>query len=179
VDFAHGSFDDHRGPVIRLDWAFFERLPDLNGLDYWVNKKTSGMTLKQIATSFAKSSEFKNKYGPLSDTGFITLVYQNVLERDPDQAGLDHWVGRLKAGVPRGEMMTAFSESAEGMRRMRGETDSILLYLGMLRRLPTKAEFATAVAFLEGSGSIPSQPSELIAADLLASSAYAFRITST
>ena len=179
VDFAHGSFDDHRGPVIRLYWAFFERLPDQGGLDYWVNKKSGGMTLKQIATSFAKSSEFKNKYGPLSDTAFITLVYQNVLERNPDQAGLDHWVERLQAGVPRGEMMTAFSESAEGIRRMRGEADTILLYLGMLRRLPTKSEFTTAVSFLEGSGSIPAQPSELIATDMLASTAYANRLASS
>lgn len=179
VDFAHGTFDDHRGPVIRLYWAFFERLPDQGGLDYWVNKKAGGMTLKQIATSFAKSSEFKNKYGPLSDTAFITLVYQNVLERNPDPAGLDHWVARLEAGVPRGEMMTAFSESAEGIRRMRGEADTILLYLGMLRRLPTKPEFTTAVSFLEGSGSIPPQPSELVATDMLASSAYALRFTST
>lgn len=175
VDFAHGSFDDHRGPVIRLYWAFFERLPDQGGLDYWVKKKANGTTLKQIANSFAKSSEFQNHYGPLSNTAFVTLVYQNVLERNPDPAGLAHWIDRLEHGVTRGEMMTGFSESSEGIRRMRGEADAILLYLGMLRRLPTKPEFSTSVSFLEGSGALPPQPSELTAVDLLASSAYAAR----
>jgi Tol biopolymer transport system component len=172
VDLAHGAFDDHRGPVIRLYWAFFERLPDQGGLDYWVGKHAGGTTLKQIAQAFAKSSEFQNHYGPLTDTDFVTLVYQNVLERNPDAPGLAHWIDRIQHGVSRGEMMTGFSESSEGIRRMRGEVDTVLLYAGMLRRLPTKVEFTNAVALLEA---VPAQPSELLAMNLLISGEYAAR----
>ena len=151
-DFAHGSFDDARGPVMRLYWAFFHRMPDLNGLNFWVHKYEGGKTLKAIANEFAKSSEFKTKYGTVGNDAFITLVYQNVLERNPDAAGKAHWVGRLQDGVSRGEMMTAFSESSEGIRKMRGEIDTILLYLGMLQKLPTKAEFDSSVTLLEANG---------------------------
>jgi hypothetical protein len=42
----------------------------------------------------------------------------------------------------------------------------------MLRRLPTKVEFANAVALLEA---IPAQPSELLAMNLLISGEYAAR----
>jgi hypothetical protein len=171
-DFAHGTFDDARGPVMRLYWAFFHRMPDLNGLNYWVNKYEGGKTLKAIANEFAKSSEFKNKYGSLSNDAFITLVYQNVLERNPDAAGKAHWVGRLQDGVTRGEMMTAFSESSEGIRKMRGEIDSILLALGMLHRLPTPAEFTSWVNLLEGT---TPQVTEVLVNTILTSSAYAQR----
>ncbi|HWJ62150.1 MAG TPA: DUF4214 domain-containing protein [Acidimicrobiales bacterium] len=169
-DFAHGTFDDARGPVMRLYWAFFHRMPDLNGLNYWVGKYQGGMTLKAIANSFAKSSEFKTKYGSVSNDAFITLVYQNVLERDPDGPGKAHWVGRLEDGVTRGEMMTAFSESNEGIRKMRGEIDSILLAIGMLHRLPTPAEFTSWVNLLEANGG---QVTEVLIVTILTSSAYA------
>jgi hypothetical protein len=69
-------------------------------------------------------------------------------------------------------MMTGFSESSEGIRRMRGEVDTVLLYAGMLRRLPTKVEFTNAVALLEA---VPAQPSELLAMNLLISGEYAAR----
>ena len=171
-DIAHGTFDDARGPVMRLYWAFFHRMPDRNGLDFWVKKFSGGKTLKGIANEFAKSSEFTNKYGPLGDDAFITLVYQNVLERNPDAAGKAHWVGRLEDGVTRGEMMTAFSESSEGIRKMRGEIDSILLALGMLDRLPTPAEFTAWVNTLEGASP---QVTEVLVLTILTGSAYAQR----
>ena len=174
TDLAHGGFDDHRGPVIRLYWAFFGRLPDQGGLDYWVKKHRTGTTLKAIANSFAKSSEFVNHYGLLSDTAFVTLVYQNVLERNPDPAGLAYWIDRIQHGVTRGEMMTGFSESSEGVRKMRGEVDAVLLYAGMLGRLPTKGEFTNTVSLLESGAS---QPSEVFALMVLTSGPYAARFS--
>ena len=48
-DFAHGTFDDHRGPIMRLYWAFFLRMPDLNGLNFWTAKEAGPMTLRQVA----------------------------------------------------------------------------------------------------------------------------------
>ena len=85
---AHGTFDAHRGPVIRLYWSFFHRIPDAGGLNYWVKKNTTGTNLNTIADSFAKSSEFTTAYGSLSNDAFVKLVYGNVLGRTPDAAGL-------------------------------------------------------------------------------------------
>ena len=168
-DMAHGTFDDHRGPVTRLYWSFFHRLPDPSGFTYWVNKHASGTSLRKIANEFAKSSEFKTKYGTVSDTAFITLVYQNVLERQPDAAGLAHWVAKLHDGVSRGEMMTNFSESSEGIRHLRPETDTVLLYLGLLRALPTKQQLTFGAGLLLANGG---QPTEVLVDALITSSAY-------
>ena len=172
-DLAHGTFDQHRGPVMRLYWSFFHRVPDLNGLNYWIGKNANGMSLNKVATSFAGSSEFKNTYGALSNQAFVKLVYLNVLERQPDAAGLSHWVKKLDAGMSRGEMMTAFSESSEGVRKMRPQVDSILVFLGMLRRLPTTGEFTNATAMLTFQGG---KPTEVLIDAVLRSQQYALRV---
>ena len=66
--------------------------------------------------------------------------------------------------------MTAFSESSEGIRKMRGEIDSVLLGLGMLHRLPTAAEFPGWVNFLEANGG---QDTEFLILNILTSSTHA------
>ena len=44
-------------------------------------------------------------------------VYRNVLDREPDQAGLEFWSGQLERGARnRGQVMTGFSESSEFSR---------------------------------------------------------------
>ncbi len=170
---AHGPFDDHRAPVMRLYWAFFKRVPDLAGLNYWSGKHAKGMSMKDIANGFAKSSEFQNNFGGGTDTQFVTLVYTNVLERQPDQAGLDHWVNKMKAGTTRGEMMINFSESSEGIRKMRGEVDTELVVLGMLHRVPTKGEVISYANALELNGG---QPTEVLILNLLTSAEFASHV---
>ena len=73
-------------PVTRLYSAYFERLPDFGGYGYWTGRLRAGSSLKKVSDTFAASSEFKNKYGPLSNTAFVQKVYQNVLHRAPDSA---------------------------------------------------------------------------------------------
>lgn len=170
TSYAHGAFDDHRGPVMRLYWAFFKRAPDKGGLDYWTKKHVNGTTIKAIANSFATSSEFQTNFGTGTDTEFITLVYQNVLERNPDPAGLAHWVAKLSTGVSRGEMMTNFSESSEGIRKMRGEVDSVLVILGMLHRVPTTGELIGYAKALELNGG---QVTEVLVTAILTGAEYA------
>ena len=169
-DWAHGTFDDRRGPVTRLYWAFFKRLPDLGGSTYWVAKNTAGMNLNSIANYFAQSSEFQNTYGDATDAAYVALVYANVLDRAPDAAGTACWVAQLGGGLPRGQMMVGFSESNEGKRLRRGVVDAVLLHLGMLHRLPTADEVDAIVAQLAADGGTPT---ELVVLDLLTSGAYA------
>jgi len=69
--------------VVRLYSAYFLRIPDYDGLMYWVNRKTQGTALEEISDAFATSPEFQTTYGSLSNAEFVTLVYQNVLGRDP------------------------------------------------------------------------------------------------
>jgi hypothetical protein len=107
--------------VYRLYHAALDRAPDMNGLKSWTDALTSGATtLKQEAEVFATSPEFVSKYGNLDDTGYITLLYQNALDRDPDPGGLASWVGGLKAGMSRAEVLVSFSESEEHIGKTSG-----------------------------------------------------------
>lgn len=100
--------------ILRLYTAYFGREPDLAGYDYWVGafgRELAG--LPTMSQAFADSEEFRVTYGSLDNAQFVDLVYRNVLGREPDPAGLDHWVRALDSGYPRGSVMIAFSESEE------------------------------------------------------------------
>ena len=107
----------HIGSVRRLYQAFFLRDSDQAGLDYWVGQRNQGVSLEAIADHFASSDEFRARYGSLRNKDFVDMVYRNVLGRSPDQAGYDYWVGQLRGGMTRGEMMVGFSQSAEFISR--------------------------------------------------------------
>ena len=151
---AHGvRFGDTYGPVARLYFAYFLRVPDQSGLDHWREKYRTGTSLAAISQAFASSSEFRTRYGSLSNRQFVETVYLNVLGRPGDESGIAYWTGQLDSGKTRGAVMTGFSESSEFKRVRRNEIDTILIYRGMLGRVPTKAEFAHAVEHLDDSTS--------------------------
>ncbi len=100
--------------VERLYEAYFLRDPDPSGLRFWSDQHAQGLPLAEISSEFARSDEFVDRYGSLSDQQFVDLVYRNVLGRAADGAGLDHWVTQLRRGtLTRGGVMLSFSDSAE------------------------------------------------------------------
>ena len=169
---AHSTtWSGRRSPIIRLYWAFFLRKPDAGGLTYWTNKLATGTSLPAVASSYAASSEFQNTYGALSNSAFVTLVYENVLERSPDAGGLAYWKGKLDNGTfSRGDVMVGFSESSEGVRFLAPQVDVVLIHLGMLRQMPAEGLFATWTAQLE-AGIAP----EVFVRGLRVSAPYASR----
>lgn len=134
-----------QSPVIRLFQAYFLRLPDSSGLAYWTGKFRAGTKLSDISQTFANSSEFKNKYGALTNRQFVEKIYLNVLGRAGDSAGIASWTKKLDDKTKnRGQVMVAFSESSENLRKTQALVWTVNLYTGMLRRLPTKAEVTAA-----------------------------------
>lgn len=103
--------------VKRLYSAYFLRSADAKGLSYWKAEMSKGLPLSTVSEAFAASQEFVNRYGSLSNSDFVALVYQNVMGRKADRAGLDYWVAQLRRGLGRGAMMTNFSESPEYRQR--------------------------------------------------------------
>lgn len=108
-----------RDSVRRLYGAFFLRLPDADGLAFWEDAYlTCAFPLARIADEFARSAEFRARYGSLSNRQFVELVYANVLGRAGEAAGVNHWTTQLDAGgLSRGGVMVGFSESAEYVGR--------------------------------------------------------------
>lgn len=130
-------------PVARLYEAYFLRLPDPAGFDFWVSYMRRGASLAQVSAAFAGSAEFVARYGALSPSGFVDLVYRNVLGRAPDAGGRTYWVGQLVNGFrDRGSVMLGFSESVEHVQATRARTTVTLTYLGLLNRTPDPGSLA-------------------------------------
>ncbi len=101
-------------PIARLYQAAFDRTPDLDGLNYWVDQWESvQLSIGQIADGFYISDEFTATYGNLDDGAYLTQLYANVLDRAPDEGGFDYWIGRLDDGMTRPGVLASFSESLE------------------------------------------------------------------
>lgn len=131
------EFEARVAPVARLYWAYFDRIPDTAGLLHWVEETGSGSTLGDVSQAFAGSPEFGATYGSLSDADFVTLVYRNVLDREPDAAGRAHWTDQLaRRTLTRGQVMIGFSESPEYRAALADEVRVVLAYVAMLERSP-------------------------------------------
>jgi Tol biopolymer transport system component len=134
------AFAGKRPALIRLYFAYFRRLPDAGGLAYWTGKLDAGTSLDRVSSSFAASPEFKSTYGATTNGGFVKLIYQNIFSRQPDAAGLAYWTGRLDDGTSRGTVMTNFSESSEGRRKLQVPVDLTLFPLGLYGKIPTASD---------------------------------------
>lgn len=84
---------------IELYIAYFNRAPDAIGLNFWGTAFANGTSLDEMAALFGPQEETLAAY-PIgtSNEVFATTVYNNVLGRTPDQAGIDFWVGQLGSG---------------------------------------------------------------------------------
>lgn len=103
----------NQGAIYRLYLAYFLRPADAGGATFWTQEANGGRSLASISAAFARSPEFSDRYGDLTDAAFIELVYANVLGRQPDSAGRTFWLERMSRGTSRGDVMLAFSESPE------------------------------------------------------------------
>lgn len=104
--------------LIELYIAYFNRVPDANGLAYWIDRMKAGMTLDQVGESFYTAALlYPNETGysaSMSNAAFVTLIYKNVLGRpNPDQQGLDYWTNSLATGATtRGTLVRTMLNSA-------------------------------------------------------------------
>ena len=102
--------------IASLYLATFNRFPDMDGLDYW---ESTELTIEEISQSFFDQREARLLY-PKTDTNtiFIQKVYQNFLNRSPDDLGLAYWESELDSGrVDRGRFILAVINGAKDSDR--------------------------------------------------------------
>lgn len=116
------DIDGHGGQAYRLYQAAFGRTPDKAGLGFWINALDKGSSLAHVAGEFVNSSEFVTRSGGAAsdDATFVTLLYQNVLQRAPDAGGQQYWLDALHHGATRADLLQSFSESAENQAALVG-----------------------------------------------------------
>lgn len=159
-------------PVARLYRAFLGRAPDAGGLRFWIARKRAGTwSVTKMADAFAGSSEFKAKYGTLTNRQFVVRIYDDVLQRAPDPGGVDYWTARLDTKQKtRGGVMVGFSESNEYRTKQRANTDIAIAHTFLLQRAATPSEAAAwSTAMAAGTSHID------LLCELLESAAYAQR----
>lgn len=145
------AFEGRLAPIIRLYLTYFLRTPDTQGVDFWFDEYRSGRwTFVGISDFFAGSPEFVARYGAVDNAQFVRLLYANVFNRAPDAGGETFWIGELVNGRrSRGQVMADFSESQEFKTRSALRTSVMVVYLGMLRKMPSDSELASGLALLE------------------------------
>ena len=121
--------DDHAAIVARLYDAALDRQADGPGIKGWTDAFKGGMSLKAMADGFTGSTEFQMKYGALDDVSFVRQIYRNVLDREGEQSGVDAWIGGIKGGMSRADVVVGFSESQEHQNKMAPYIDNGIWYI--------------------------------------------------
>ena len=128
--------------IARLYSAAFNRAPDIGGLSGWEDIYGSNISTAvkahglyaalaqtndgfgtSIAGGFTQSAEFQSKYGSLTDAGFVTQLYLNVLNRTPAASELNAWLGLIHNGDANGThythdmVLVGFAESPENIAK--------------------------------------------------------------
>jgi len=90
--------------LLELYVAFFNRVPDADGLVYWIDQFIAGRSIPQIAETFyAAGMLYPSLTGlsvGMSNADFVNIIYRNVFGRpaDADPHGLAYWNGELASG---------------------------------------------------------------------------------
>ena len=137
--------------VIDLYQTFLNRDPDPDGFNFWVNYLAQGLTRNMLISQFAYCEEFKLYVEGLFGSGatrpednLVNDLYRGFLNRFPDTAGFNGWVGLMRGAQCAGaqavrdttcQIALAFIQSVEYGLRGRNNLEYVEdLYNGILRR---------------------------------------------
>lgn len=133
AEFAKRFLNNEQRVCIAYE-ALLGRAPDANGLAGWMAKLDSGMSMRAIVAGFCQSSEFRAlcaKWGVVpgtlgvteardrndSVTAFVQRLYQEVLKRRADTAGLNLHASTILSGGSAANLAWSFLGSAEFAKR--------------------------------------------------------------
>lgn len=101
------------------------RGPDAGGRAYWINQMRDGMSVARMAALFYGSPEYIAKEGNDLDR-WITDLYAELLDRQPDNGGLTYWVSETNLTTS-GSVALRFYQSDESRRaRVQGLYQALL-----------------------------------------------------
>lgn len=127
--------------IDRLYLAFFQRTPDDEGLEHWIDARGDGHRLEDIAEWFAESDEFEARYGGTDFSEFLDLLYTDVLGRPADPEGKAYWSGLLADGqVTRGTIVVYFTEGVELRQVAQTRSELLVVHRVMGWDRPTQTQ---------------------------------------
>ena len=113
---------------------YLQRTPDSSGLAYWKGVWHATGGPEGIKAGFAASPEFNHQAGDAAD-GWLTALYQRILNRTPDAQGFSYWQQRLADGTSEAAIALDFFDSPEAF-----DNDVTGWFEEYLGRVPSDAE---------------------------------------
>ena len=131
--------------IVELYTAYFNRVSDNGGLTHWMERynsiKESSTTtiidadtagagaLLQVAQEMTTEEEYTSQYTTSStNESFLSTIYQNILNRGIDSAGLTFWSNHLEKGsFTRSEAIVKIIDGAKSNTTEAGKLDAALL----------------------------------------------------
>jgi hypothetical protein len=105
--------------LVELYTAFFNRVPDADGMSFWIDEMKAGKTTNQVAEAFYNAgvnySSLTGFSSSMTNADFINVIYKNVLGRKDgaDAGGLSFWEAEITSGkATRGTLVTSILDSA-------------------------------------------------------------------
>jgi len=132
--------------VERLYRSLLNRAPDSSGRRSWLNHLQAGMTRNEVLGHFLNSPEFTKLcagYNLTHDSTkpamgtrvFITRLYADVLNRQPDTSGYHNWLNHMQEGMTASTVAKSFVFSSESIRRNLSDDQFLeMLYNSLLGR---------------------------------------------
>jgi len=105
--------------------AFFNRVPEADGLSFWIGEVAAGRSIDSVADAFyAAAVQYSDLtgYSPsMTNEGFVRVIYSNVLGRSgdtaPPDADVQWWAGRLASGAEtKGSLVKTMLGSAHSFK---------------------------------------------------------------
>lgn len=106
-----------------------KRAPDADGSAFWVGRLANGVAPEQVLAAIGGSPEYFEQRSS-DNQQFVQQLYQDLLGRTGDQAGVDFWLGTLQQGGTRERIVLGFANSKELIGLLVDDPNDVLGALG-------------------------------------------------
>lgn len=97
--------------ITRCYRLMLNRDPDQGGLKYWTDAMVNGKSAAEVVYGFMTSKEQTSRQ--LSARQTIQILYQTMLDRQPDEKGMAYWLSCIDRGDNLAAIVNGFADSAE------------------------------------------------------------------
>lgn len=128
--------------------GLLERDPDEDGADACLSLLEHGGHLADVIKYIASSTEFRERFMRQCAGELTRAVYSGLLERDPDEDGVDAYLTLFEHGGHLTDLIKSVASSTEFRERFIGQCAGELLravFQGILHRDPTPEELTGAM----------------------------------
>lgn len=140
--------DEYRSKMILAAYTeVLHRAPEPSGGAWWLAQMQAGHAQPDDAHRiFLTTDEFYVVEGGNADAGFVTALYQDILQRSPDPDGLVFWENALRANG-RASVVDGLWGSTESLRKQ-----VTTAYADLLGRTPNDSDAGFWMAVTRASG---------------------------